>query len=421
MDVDEAMTDTLEYPPDQARYESDDDAKHIVSQGLGAMPPDLRLPLVMRYMTGDSYTVIAERLSMSEAGARSRVRRARDFFATYIRRAGMEDDCRGVLRAHLAVAPIAGSYVGKLAETLNGEPAPHAPDPGTGALRCAPAAFTGCIAVVGLISLLGGRGGRDMAHIALPSTPVYLFASDSAALGSVTPGVSGETEDASWLPPGATLVLDDDFGQYTSRRPLPGWTSGAYADPTEVGPDGLPGVGVVSTNTPPAYFRFPLTRGTVYVEFWAKPHEGPDANFGVWLGNDLDGWRDRSGVIAPTRAHNASAVNTAEILIKSDGDQWRYFSGDGLPQGVPVKSYRSEWSHVRIVLRTETGTYDLYLDGELIRRDAPWSRDRTDGVSLLGLNSGRWQDEEDKASYFDGLRIYACEEGTLPMGVAGDG
>ena len=106
MDVDEAMMDTLEYPPDQERYESDDDARRIVERGLGAMPSDLRLPLVMRYMTGDSYTAIAERLSISEAGARTRVRRARAFFSTFIRRAGMENDCREVLRSHLAVAPL---------------------------------------------------------------------------------------------------------------------------------------------------------------------------------------------------------------------------------------------------------------------------------------------------------------------------
>lgn len=420
MDVGEELADTLEYPPDQERYETEDDARRIVAQGLDAMPSDLRLPLVMRYMTGDSYAAIAARLAISEAGARTRVRRARDFFATFIRRAGMEGDCRDVLRAHLAVGPITAGFLGELAETLSGRPPPQAPAT-VSALKCAPAAFTGCIAVVGLLSQLGGKGEGNMPMVAPPSAPVYVVTSRPVEVGPTVAGVLGDQDDASWLPPGATLVLADDFSQYASRRPLPGWTSGAYSEPTELGPDGKPGVGVINTNIPSAYLQFPLTRGTVYIEFWAKPHEGRDANFGVWLGNDLGGWKNRSEVVGTARETNASAVNSEELLIKSDDDKWRYFSGDGLPQGVPIRGYRGEWTRVRIVFRTGISTYDLYLDGELVRRDTPSFSGRTNGVSLLGLNSGRWRYEEDKGSYFDGLRIYVSEEEAVPVDLAARG
>ncbi len=110
MDVSETMRDAIAVAPDQERFERDDDAKRLVAEGLAAMSVDLRLPLVLRHMTGHSYAAIPERLAISEAGARSRVRPARESFAAHLCRVGREGDCRAILRERLSVAPISVGF-----------------------------------------------------------------------------------------------------------------------------------------------------------------------------------------------------------------------------------------------------------------------------------------------------------------------
>lgn len=421
MDVRDAMVGDRMMAPEQERYESRDDAERIVARALQSMPDDLRLPLVMRYITGDSYTSIAERLSMSEGGARSRVRRARDQFATYIRRAGMENDCHQILQAHLAAGSIAVGWIAELSDTLDAQPPPDQADSAPATIAYVPAALAGCVAALGLVAMLGGTGDAVAVRTPDAQLPVYLISASRFTQGASSKGYAGNPADTSWLPPGSALALDEDFSGHAARVPLPEWTSGAYSEPDELGPDGRPGVGVITTNIPRAYFRFPLTKGTVSIELWVKPHRGSNANFGIGVGNVLAGWSSRSQGRVDTWLPDAGTVNDVSLVYKDERDMWAYHTVDSPAGAVPFADYDGEWHHVRIVCDVRSGLYDCYLDGVLIRRRIPRLELVNGGISHLGLNSGRWKYETDEHGYFDDLRIYLSEEPAYTAGRRSDG
>lgn len=358
MDVDEAMTDTLEYPPDQARYESDDDAKHIVSQGLGAMPSDLRLPLVMRYMTGDSYTAIAERLSISEAGARSRVRRARDFFATYIRRAGMEEDCRGVLRTHLTVAPLAAGFVAELAEALGG----GAPPSDAAPTSASAAPFSGLVAagVAATLTLFAGVYGAHILHMRwgdLRHEGSLRYVEPTLLLAPPAPDARSDRARGR-----ARVVIQPG-------EELRGW---APVEPNKDMAVPVPGVGAtaVLANDFGVYKPITAAHGEVALSLDVRARPAP---YHTQLGFVLDGY-----------------VLGVPLVSKTPVNQWHYRDYIGRMAHVALRPVEDRWSHVEIVYRPWNATYDVAIDGRLGARGARLEPGRM-GLPVTGvfIKSGR--------------------------------
>jgi hypothetical protein len=61
---------------------------------------------------------------------------------------------------------------------------------------------------------------------------------------------------------------------------------------------------------------------------------------------------------------------------------------------------------VKLVYDTSRNDYDVYMDGQSVRRHIPSVRDISEGVSNVSISSGRWERELDEPSYFDGVRVY---------------
>jgi hypothetical protein len=73
---------------------------------------------------------------------------------------------------------------------------------------------------------------------------------------------------------------------------------------------------------------------------------------------------------------------------------------------MPAAAYDGEWHHVRTVYDTSRNEYDIHLDHQTLARRVPSLVDFSAGISLISLNSGRWEREQDHESYFDHLLIY---------------
>ena len=181
----------------------------------------------------------------------------------------------------------------------------------------------------------------------------------------------------------ADTLLSEDYNALAGGSSLPGWDSGAYAQDTEyISP---PLGAMVNTNIPPAYQEFPLVRGRLTVEIWMNPKAGSDTNNGLWLGN---------------------AITKGSILGKgSDGRVWYHQSPSEGAQQVHIADYDGQWHHFRVVYDTNTNRFDLYMDGRMVGEQVLWLYDVSDGISMVGLNSGRWGYATDTTSYFDDLVV----------------
>jgi hypothetical protein len=113
-----------------------------------------------------------------------------------------------------------------------------------------------------------------------------------------------------------------DFEGLAPGQPLPGWTSGVFAQMDEAAPGGGRSAAIVNTNIPQAYYRFPMVRGIVTIEFWVRPQRGDKANCGLHIGNDFAGWVSADGVRTRTRPGDGNAVTTWSLVWKGSDGVW---------------------------------------------------------------------------------------------------
>ncbi len=84
-------------------------------------------------------------------------------------------------------------------------------------------------------------------------------------------------------------------------------------------------------------------------------------------------------------------------IHKNDQDRW-------FVQGPFVADYSEQYTHVVIILDTDTGLVDVSIDGQQVASQVQLNANRTiNGIRYIGIHSGRGGFGTD--SYFDDLII----------------
>ena len=410
VDVHTSMRDIPGVANEQESFERREDAWKILTQALPTLSDTLRTPFLMRHLADAPYKLIGETLLITPSAAERRVRKARTQLRKYLESRGLSELARDAVLSSGVVSVVGAPASGAVGEQIRDMPRPGRAEGGAASHGALPLASAGT--AIGLMVLVGFGGvkhwlGGDVTTQEVAVMPVHVAPSVGAPTWGYAPARLPEAFEA---PVGARLIASDSLDDLGHGQALPSWTSGAHMDRAALGPDGQPGVGVISTNIPCAYYRFPLVQGRVTVEMWMKPHPGPDANWALRIGNDLAGWR----IHDDWRSEwwdGSDALNQKDLFSKSDSGLLQYWA-DGTSMGrnadiaMPAAAYDGEWHHVRTVYDTSLNAYDIHLDHQLLARRVPSLVDFTAGISLISLNSGRWEREQDHESYFDHLRIY---------------
>lgn len=357
-DVDGALPDSSDRISDQERFEAAEDLHNLVDVGLKALPDSLRLPLVMRYMTGASYAEIAERLAVSPAGARMRVLRARRALREYFQSNGMSDDCRDLLRSHLTLVAVAADRVAAVRARAESFGPPVAARAGGLTLLGSAALACGVVAIafLGSMAALVADGENDGDALVVVPVGILLPADlDTNGLGSATITQARRTTES-------RVIVHERFAGEEQGEGVPGWTSGVWYQNTDVPPGGGLGAAVVDTNIPPAYFDFPPAQGIVTIEVWLKPHPGRDANMMFGVGN-----RD------PRRTLNEDGRYDGTLLWKNDEGVWYHKAAyhpsvptEASGANVPFDHYDGKWTRFTVVYNTAANVYDAYMGDEML-------------------------------------------------------
>lgn len=138
---------------DQERLDDAQDVRAILTRALRSLPLSLRTPLLMFHMHESTYAEIGARLLISPDNAQKRVSLARIRLRTFLRRAGLERDCRELLRTHCLAAPAVPIWLDDLMALVRGiaPPTREAGRPAT----TRPATYAGIAAVATLGVLVG--------------------------------------------------------------------------------------------------------------------------------------------------------------------------------------------------------------------------------------------------------------------------
>jgi uncharacterized protein (DUF2267 family) len=376
-DAPEAIVDLPDPVDAHARFESESDATRLLEGALRTLPDTLRDAFLMRHMADAPYQVIAEALLIGPKTAERRVRRARERLLRYFRQRGLEGIARDVLTTSMATWAGRDSVCMALRVAIPGLRPPACQPRHAGSQRPMVAGFAGVVVAAGLVVGSGGSGGdRFVTETPAPDATVVFLTHRVA--------------------PSIVTLTKQDYASLAPGMPLPGWTSGVYAQTDVLRPGGGATAGVVNTNIPSSLYRFPLTRGVFTIDVWLKPGLGGNTNCMLGVGNDSRG------------SHTDGVVRHKSTLVaKTDKDVWKYSvptEGEAIP--VPFAAYRGEWTHVVVRCDTRASTFDVIFNGELIAEGVATGVDMSDGLSFVALNSGRWGRELDEESYFDDFTVY---------------
>jgi RNA polymerase sigma-70 factor (ECF subfamily) len=364
-DVAELLRDVATPVVGQETYERGEDARELIEAALASLPETLRTPFVMRHMVDASYKAIAESLIITPRAAERRVRRARERLQRYFTSRGLRDLARDVLFSGALLSAGDGALESVLESVLGSWMAvpPHPPSAAPSA-RYVPAVAASALIVCGLFSGVAMRDGRMRASTVNEiARPVVLMRPGGSIISRTgRPAPALRRASLVDIPPGAVAILREDFAQLAPGQPLPGWSRGVHAQTRDTRPGGDAAGGVVSTNIPSAYFRFPRVQGVLTVDVWVKPHPGDAANFGIRIGH---GGRETGATDTPIV--DASVLLSAEPtsfmpIHKDDTDTW-FYRVAGLSVPVPFAEYDGEWHHVRVRYDTHRSEYALYVDG----------------------------------------------------------
>lgn len=410
MDVSTVYAEQPAPEVDQERFERDEDARRLVERGLRTLPDSLRLALVLRYMSDATYDEVARSLMIPRAAAERRVQRGLRKLQDYFRRCGVADAAGSSALTGTLTYPVGVGVIDAAIADVRGSSPPSraASSSSTATLAAAGVAgtlITGLLACGLFVSTWAEMRGGPAAS-AESGSRVVLVGRPAPSYGADPQGVLTRQRVRGPIPRNAVLILDETYDGLVPGQALPGWTSGAYAQSEDLPPGGGAVAGMVNTNIPAAYFQFPLVRGRVTFELWLKPGSGPDVNCVLRMGSHLRGWRDAKDTVHATRPDDGDAVESAMFVIKNDQDLWFYDSPIADGDLGFLGPYDGSWRHVRLVYDTSRNDYDVYLDGQTVRRHIPGVRDISEGISNVSISSGRWERELDAPSYFDGVRVY---------------
>ena len=265
MDVHAEMRETPAGGAEHEEFERREDAWSLLSDALRSLPSSLREPFLLRHISDAPYRLIGELLLIGPGAAEKRVRRAREALRRYLSSRGLDDKARDVLLSS-AIVTSYPHVAASVAEALPSKP-PGALEQnyGGGALA---AGLAGALVITGSFVLLGGikamraaapLGARDAA---MAAGPVAMWPVGGARLL----GVGAARIGRSPIPVGARVIADMDFEGLAPGQPLPGWTSGVFAQADDDVPGAGRRVAAVNTNIPSAYYRFPMVQGIVTIE-----------------------------------------------------------------------------------------------------------------------------------------------------------
>ena len=412
MDVADVFGEEPDPVIEQHLFERDDDARRLVERGLRALPEPLRAAVTLRFMSDATYEQVGESLAIPASAAERRVQRGLTKLREYFRRCGITD-ADGSSVAGALKLPVGAGVLADVMESVRGQPPPRSSptSPASAGVLAVSGVGGGLVTALLACGLFLAtwaevRGGSTAAGDG--AAAIVLVGHPAPSYGADATGVLARDLHRGPIPQNAVLILDENFDDLVPGQPLPGWTEGVYAQSDDVPPGGGRGAAVVNTNIPSAYCRFPLVKGIVTVELWLKPQRGDRTNCTLWMGNHLRGWTAPDGVHSTERPFRGESAGNAPILRKNDRDMWLYDDGllrEPSPE-VAFAAYDGKWRHMRVRYDTARHIFDLYMDGQPIRRDIPSPWDLSAGVSYVSLSSGRWRRERDEPSLFDGVRVY---------------
>ncbi len=344
----------------QEAFERDEDTRRILDAALATLPETIRVPLVMRYLTGHSFEDIARALAVTPNAVERRVSRARARLRDYFRRLGLRDMALDAL-VSATLAPAAADLVGATAELADGRP-PPAPRDGAGGYAAASMARTATAAAVGLAALLGSVAGLVATH---PTSwagmrRAGLAPSDaddgaSRVMRVATPGAP--------TPRVRMLVRPGD--ELTGWRPLEPEKDGSLPASEGLSASG----GAALSNDFGVMKPILVGAGEITVDLRIRPQ--------------LSAHRATVGLVF------AGSDSGAPLLVKAADNEWAY-ARYGRPTLVPFRHAQDRWHSIRLVYRTWDATHDIYMDGAPVARDVPYGPGYAGrGVGGVYLASGR--------------------------------
>lgn len=375
--VTDIQTEFAETPAPDAAHERSDrdmDARSLLHRALASLPEALRLPVVMRDMDGAAFEDIAECLSITPTNAQTRVWRARDQLRRYLRQAGVERECRELLRTYalpaaIGVDAILGAVGTAKARSSSWGGAEVTQGRIAGAL-VGGIAVTGVLCgVLGLVAVTWGSvRGEARLHTAPTHATrarqgrqaIQLFEAPPRVRLLIRPG----DELLGWVPcePGNDTTL-------------PVLTTDHYASG---------GAGAMLSNDFGVRRDFPPVDGVLTIEMWIRPAIGP--------------YNTHINLITGDAGHRWNLIG------KNETDRWYYLSSDGLRSHF-FADVRDAGHAVRIVYRTADATYDVHLDGVEIARGRSIPNAVGKAATSIAITAGRGGDGA--AAYFDDLKITA--------------
>ena len=368
----------------QERFEREEDTRRMLDAALATLPETIRVPLVMRHVTGHSYEDIARALMVSPNAVERRVSRARERLRDYFRRAGARDvvfDVTVTATVGRAAIDLAARTTALIRATpdsparteMNGRAHAHVGGP----------AFAATGLVLGGLALVYWAGFRaDLDGVARQRTSVHpgtvaeatvLFGPDMTALPAIRelirPGSEAEGWEAAW-------PANDPAIPVPGRRGLSG-RSGA------------------SVSNDHGVFR-PLgaVRGEITLHVWMQPAMGEQS---AAIGFVCDG--QRTGVATVVKDHTGRWTTAAGGV--------ETFLGYARPEG----------HDLTLVYRTDWSTLDVRLDGKMVASDVHYPENV--GKAVVGVNMGSGRGGIGAATYFGNLSVSVRERarGTAPTTV----
>ena len=381
--------------PEQDRVVRDRDMVGLVGDALASLPDTLRAPVVMRCMHDTPYRAMSESLAVPVRTLEKRIptalRRLREYFDAN----GLTDDVQDVLRAHGLAAVAAADLANTVMSSVRGT------TPGSQAARAKPldwSMYVGAASAAVCGVLLAAYGSQWSSALA-----------EAGAVGGqdtvtrVSVHAAGPAELRSAATSGTLIALGSG---------AEGWSP---ADPTRDGSRPMVQTrhmktgshGLMTINTGDVHRQFDPVHGTVALSLWVFASGHADLDIGL----EVDGQLRPFGHALGVSVHRST--------------DWSYHlfdptTTDGQPPTGSTKQGRvalapaeSRGYDIGLVHRTFDGTYDVYIDGQLMAEaiSRPWTEGRP--ITGVAIGAGEPESTAGQAVYFDDLTVFA-QESTRP-------
>lgn len=351
------------------------EADAILARALSRLPESLRVPVVLRFIDETPYPEIAESLNITRYAAEKRVERGLCLLRQHCEREGIRR--ADVFCSLFLTCPLAQEFYDRMTELLRNAPPPHT-TPADLTPKVAGAVFAGTAA----LALVGAMAFPQPAQEVAPS-PEGTRTMRVVLLGDV------ELEAVK------NASVESNAGARTIVEPGAEWHGWLPSEPKF--DTSVPKKQTAFYVTPPsgAEFgndhgvlkEFASVYGVVTLDMWVKPSTKP---VNMTIGMVLDG-----------------SPNT---FVHKNEDNWWYvdMNPTSVPSNpTPILPVNENGDYVKVVHRTESGTFDIYLNGKRMVRNARSPHGKGRAVTGVWLNSGRGGRRA--TSYFDALTVRVSE------------